>query len=216
MADGPYTCKRPATSSIAVRLPDGSNIHSSHTALLNIPLLPTAACRAHIFPSLSFGSLISIGLLCDHGCQAIFTATTVTIQKRDTTILTGTRSPSTGLWCLHLPPSSSNAEPTTESDSTPIYRANSAIANDTISKRVAFYHASMFSPTITTWCHAIDQGCMTTWPELTSAQVRKHLPTSSPLIKGHLDQQRANQRPTQPLNLPAPITPIATEEESPA
>ena len=66
--------------------------------------------------------------------------------------------------------------------------------------RIAFMHASMFSPSLSTWCKAIDSGRMTTWPDLTSAQVRRHPPHPAAMIQGHLDQQRANLRSTQPLD----------------
>ena len=55
----------------------------------------------------------------------------------------------------------------------------------------------MFSPALSTWCKAIDANLLSTWPDLTSAQVRKHPPISSALVKGHLDQSRANQRSTK-------------------
>ena len=71
-------------------LPDGSTITSSHTASLHIPFLPEEACTAHIFPTLTSGSLISIGQLCDSDCTAIFDATTVTIKRHGQTVLTST------------------------------------------------------------------------------------------------------------------------------
>ena len=56
--------------------------------------------------------------------------------------------------------------------------------------------ASMFSPAISTWCAAIDASHFTSWPELTSAQVRQYPPQSIAMVKGHLDQERANARST--------------------
>ena len=73
--------------------------------------------------------------------------------------------------------------------------ANYANPSATLTERIAFYHAAMFSPAIKTWCDAIDAGRMTTCPELTSTQVRRHPPNSSKLmIMGHLDQNRKNKR----------------------
>ena len=43
-----------------------------------------------------------------------------------------------------------------------------------VANRVAFYHAAMCLPPPSTWCAAIDAGFLTTWPDLTSAQVRRH------------------------------------------
>ena len=79
---------------------------------------------------------------------------------------------------------------------------------------VAFYHATMGSPPLSTWCAAIDDGFLITWPDLTSAQVRWHQPFSVAMVQGHLDQQRANLRSTQPdpvaLDTPAPLSPPTT------
>jgi hypothetical protein len=58
---------KPTTDGIAVSLPDGAHIKSTHTGTLPVPGLPVSACRAHIFPSLKSHSLLSIGQLCDHG-----------------------------------------------------------------------------------------------------------------------------------------------------
>jgi hypothetical protein len=48
-------------------------------------------------------------------------------------------------------------------------------------------------------CRVIDAGHLITWPEPTSKQVRAHLPTSITMLKGHLDQTRANAHSTKPL-----------------
>jgi hypothetical protein len=71
--------------------------------------------------------------------------------------------------------------------------ANHLMVYNTIAECIAFYHAALFSPVISTWCDAIDNGHFTTWPELTSSQVCKYLPHGSgPMIKGNLHQQHAN------------------------
>eukprot|EP00978_Attheya_sp_CCMP212_P042956 scaffold271738_cov67-Attheya_sp.AAC.1 len=64
---------------------------------------------------------------------------------------------------------------------------------------------------MSTWCKAIDAGGhFATWPELTSKQVRAHLPTTIATLKGHLDQTRANaqstrQAPKIPAHLLQPV-----------
>jgi hypothetical protein len=75
---------------------------------------------------------------------------------------------------------------------------HTTLAHDTISNRIAFYHASLFSPSLSTWCQAIDDGHFPTWPGLTSSDVRKYPPQSIPVHQGHLDQVRANIRSTRP------------------
>ena len=61
MVNGPCTNLQQANPPIHVRLPDGSSIASTHTGLVPLPYIPSSACRAHIFPSIKSGSLLSIG-----------------------------------------------------------------------------------------------------------------------------------------------------------
>ena len=216
----PHTNLTAATPGITVLLPDGSTITSTHTAELAIPGLPLSARQAHIFPTLASGSLISVGVLCDHGCTATFSDSTVSIHlPNGDTILTGTRSAITQLWCLNLPSTPApSAASTTHPPSPLLDVANSLLQSSaTIASRVAYYHATMFSPAQSTWCAAIDAGHFTSWPELTSAQVRRHPPRSAATIKGHLDQQRANLRSTSaPSTPPLPSPPPASTIADPA
>ena len=223
----PHLNRTLANPGISVLLPDGNTIHSTHTATLDLPHLPPAARIAHIFPTLSSGSLLSIGLLCDHGCTATFNPHTVDITLDGATILTGTRSPTTNLWTVDLSRLRPQESPIFLSHHQPPHRINALLASDaTIARRVAFYHAALFSPSISTWCAALDRGHLTTWPDLTAKQVRRHPPASIPMIKGHLDQQRANLQSTKTNNdkyannasattTPAPPTP-ATDTDNPA
>jgi hypothetical protein len=220
----PVTNKHPTSNGIDVTLPNGVNITSSHTALLQLPHeLPIGPCKADIFPGLKSGSLMSIGQLCDHGCTATFTATQVQIFHQGRLILTGHRSIDTNnLWMLQLDgmllanrdhvPSRQQESPKIMIEPT-IGTANSMVANNTIADRIAFYHAAAFSPIISTWCDAIDNGHFTTWPELTSAQIRKHLPNGSgPMIKGHLHQQRSNLCSTKSSHTGEVLNAVANHE----
>ena len=193
---------------IDVVLPDGSEIQSTHTALLNIPSLPTKAREAHLFPSLTSGSLISMGLFCDQGCKVTFTADEVVVKRGGQTIVTGPRCPTTRLWNLDIPtttPAANNAVKRTACEwyaqgrcmfgakcrhshdtanafgaTVFPHTANAANPSTTIADRIAFQHAAMGSPAISTWCDAIDAGWLTTFPEITAALVRKHPPPHQP------------------------------------
>jgi hypothetical protein len=252
--DGDTTLFQPIT----VYAPGGKAMHSTHTGYLPLPGLPPSACIYHVFDNFCSSSLLSLSLLCDHGCEAHFTATAVTITHSGSTVMTGTRSNTTGLWYLEPPGVSINqtdlsvpvllasavqqvpavlpittpmpVNPTPVFPRVPESASNNTIApvvipvatpvvpNDivqqaavqrvhpetpivaagaTIATRVAFYHAALFSPSISTWCDAIDAGHLTTWPELTSAQVCRYLQTPTATIKGHLDQTRSNQHSTK-------------------
>jgi hypothetical protein len=224
--DCPVTDMQPTTNGIDVTLPNGVNITSSHTALLQLPHeLPIGACKADIFPGLKSGSLVSIGQLCDHGCTATFTATQVQIFHQERLILTGHRSIETNnLWMLQLDGmlaqrdqqgSTRNQVPMiTKTIEPTIGTANSMVVNNTIADRIAFYHAAAFSPVISTWCEAIDNGHFTTWPELTSTHVCKYLPNGSgPMVKGHLHQQHSNLRSTKKFSSTKEVQNAAANQE---
>ena len=76
---------QPTKNPITVHLADNRTIQSTHEGHLQLPLptLPPAATKAHLFPALGKTSLISIGQLCDHGCEATFTKNTVTIKRSE-------------------------------------------------------------------------------------------------------------------------------------
>jgi hypothetical protein len=79
-------------------------MHSTHTATLPIPTLPTTAGQSHLFPDLKTGPLLSIGQLCDFGCFVMFTLTQMLVfNKKFEHIMTGERKKSTGLWYVPLP-----------------------------------------------------------------------------------------------------------------
>ena len=134
----PVLNKQVAQYPITIRNPNGSTMRSTHLAELPIPHLPMAARRAHIVPELRSHSLLSIGTLCDAGCEVKLTTTTVTVIHNDATIMTGTRIPP-GLWQFRIP-----SPPSTESE------ANSTIGYPNAAELVAYSHAALFSPALST------------------------------------------------------------------
>jgi hypothetical protein len=203
MMQGPYRNPVPANPAIHVTLPSGQSIQSTHTAELDIPHLPRDARTCHVFPDLTAGSLLSVGVLTDHGCQVLFDKEQVTIFRGPQVILKGRREANTCLWTINLTGPPTDAPTFAPTALTAAACADSLVhtalaTTATVANRVAFLHAAMFSPAISTWCAAIDAGRFITWPSLTSAQVRRHAPFSIPMLKGHMDQSRANQRSTKP------------------
>ena len=163
--------------------------------------MPTDATTAHILPGLANSSLLSIGQLCDHGCQATFTADAVSITRHNDEVLRGNRNLHTGLWDIDLPPTI----PPSHSPSA-VHAMHNVSEHSTQRDLVTFLHAACFSPVPSTWIDAIHAGHFTTWPGLTADLVRKHLPKSPATIKGHLNQQRKNIRSTKDTS-PIPTTP---------
>jgi len=190
-------------SPLSVRQPDGSYLHSNTSTTLPISNnLPLSATEARIIPSLTT-PLMSIGQLCDDSCTAIFLKNQAHILKgpqtdqwlctmpSDETIITGDRDSIDGLW--HAPLHLQQTNNSTLSN----HYCHALRPNSTIEQRVAYYHACLGSPTLSTWCTAIDSGHLTSFPSLTSSQVRKHFPHSVATYMGHLDQARQNQFSTK-------------------
>jgi hypothetical protein len=105
-------------------------------------------------------------------------------------VLNGQRNHTNGMWEVELPKTEE--------------RAN-AIGTQTASELVAFAHATLFSPALTTLENALNKGYLTNFPGLSAKLLRKHPPTSIAMVKGHLDQSRKNQRSTKKPPIPTPI-----------
>jgi hypothetical protein len=91
LANAKCSNKIPTATPLAVRLPNGDTIASTHTAMLNMPSLSHAARQAHILPGLAQHSLLSVGQMCDSGCSVTITAIEVTVTNGESTVLTGLR-----------------------------------------------------------------------------------------------------------------------------
>ena len=182
------------SNGIHVTMPNLQTIQATHTCQLDLPGLPPGARLAHKFPHLAY-PLISIGQLCDNGCNATFDAKMVHIYHDNLIILSGNRDPHTRLWTLPLTKAQPPAPDVLLSDA---HQAHSAYHNTSQIDHIAFLHAACGYPVPSTWIKAIDHGHFATWPGLTADLVRKHLPKSPITVLGHLHQQRQNIRSTQP------------------
>ena len=98
----PVVGKVQVNEGVRVLLPDGNTITSSHEAYLDMPTLPKAARKAHIFPGLAHDALISIAQLCDEDYIAIFDKENIHIIKDGTIAIQGTRHPRTKLYMINL------------------------------------------------------------------------------------------------------------------
>jgi hypothetical protein len=145
----------------------------------------------------------------------MFNANSVIVSKNGATVLTGTRH-NNGLWYMdHDDPPMTNIsqqpDPVTEQtrvlDHSGPPMANisqqmqvnyASSRNDSITaEQLNFLHAALFSPVPSTLLHAIQRGHLTTWPGLTSHNVKRFLHKSIATVKGHLDQTRKNKRSTK-------------------
>jgi hypothetical protein len=184
--------------------PDGSTIHSTTSTTLDImhTALPPAALQAHVVPTL-VTPLISIGQLCNYGCNAYFTNRRAYIIYNDNVIMTGYRSNIDGLWRINLPDRTTAILQGKSVLDNKLWRTRNSTCNAlvpqgyTTAQRVAYLHACMGSPALSTFLSALDAGFLDSVP-LKAWQVRKFPPNSEAMWKGHLDLSRANQRSTKP------------------
>jgi hypothetical protein len=167
---------------------------------------PDASNVAHIFPNPKSGSLFTVGQFCDYGCEATFKKHTMCITANGNTVLTCNISSDTGIiWIMDT-----MSSPQMLQANTIVGTVGSTLNHDTTTNHVAFYHVSLFSPSLSTRCETIDTDHFMTRPGLTTAQVWMHPPPSVAMHKGHLDHQCANQHSTQPS--PAVIPTDGTTE----
>ena len=166
----------PTHSSITVRLPNSTEISSMTTKFLILPHLPHKIL-AHIFPDKMLDtSLISISNLCNMGCEATFTQNTCQVTYRNNIVLSTAKLISDNLWHIPLPVSH------------PV--ANTTILLTSDKNFVAFAHAALGSPSISTFIRAVKLGYLIHWPRLTVDIINNHLPHTLSTAQGHLNQQR--------------------------
>ena len=177
---------------IKVVLPNNNTMQATHEALLDIPQLPEKARRTHLFPYLASGSLLSIGQLCDAGCTALFDKYKLYIFFNGKIILQGTRQKSK-LWTM---------------DQTTHHSVNAVIDAPTIAERIEFYSRSLFSPTLSTLAQAIKAGYLSSFPRITTKQLRRWPPNPTATVKGHMHAQRSNLRSTKQTSNNMTLTPL--------
>jgi hypothetical protein len=68
---------------------------STHEGIIPIPGLPISACKCHLFEELGKTSLLSMGILVDHGCKIHLEEDSAIVTLDDYVILEGTRSAQT-------------------------------------------------------------------------------------------------------------------------
>jgi hypothetical protein len=179
-ATAPCSNKQEAHVPLSVNMPNGTTIQSSHTCDLLLADLPPQARKAQILPGLVHNSLISVGQLCDNGCNGTFTQEQVTVSKNGKCVMYGSPDPISRLWRVDLK----------QRFETNQIQCNHAHDNSNQKDLINYLHAACFIPVKSTWITAIKNGHFTSWPGLTEHAVEKHLSKSTSTTKGHLNQQR--------------------------
>jgi hypothetical protein len=197
-------------TAIQLTLPNGAQLKSSATGILNTPPgIPTLT--AHLFNGLASAPLMGIGALCDHNLTATFRNDSVVISdQQGTPLWTGPRDNLTGMWKLPIEQytqANSAYTPSTSNDLSTLafafegalhypWIANNVIRNTTNAQRVAFFHACMCSPAVSSFLLALDIDS-DLFPGITAQMVRDNPPNPVATPMGHLDQSRQGMNSTK-------------------
>ena len=165
-----------------------------------------------IYPGLANESLLSIGQFFDDDCIAIFTKANIYIIKNNDIVVHGYRNKIDGLWDVSLPTPSTTI---TASAPPPKAKINYIIKKNKAKTELAqYFHASLFSPPLSTLSQAINRGNIVTWPGIDNINFKSILGTTAPLEKGHLDQERKHLQPTNKSSPPITNDNFPAKEES--
>eukprot|EP00804_Cyclotella_cryptica_P015695 CCRYP_018924-RA/>CCRYP_018924-RA protein AED:0.15 eAED:0.15 QI:0/-1/0/1/-1/1/1/0/1314 len=161
---------------------------------LAIPGLPKEAIKGHVVPGMRGHSLVSLVQLCNAGCSLRMNRDKLIISYLGKEVLQGTKCPHTGLWLLPLSQQHLQHQFSPPSPQSPMM----ANVHHTSSRAemIQYLHQACFSPTITSWCKAIDNDQFMSFPGLSSAAVKKYLPPSTATAKGHMARNQKNLRST--------------------
>ena len=147
---------------------------STHEGHLPLPSSDPAITHAHVLPDLATAPLVSVGQLCDAKCTVKFTSKKFVVRdEHGKFVMQGGRDLTNGLWTLPIQ-----------------QQINAAVGLPSTADRVAFSHAALFSPALSTLLEALNREFLVNFPALTAKNLRKHPPNSVAMHKGHMDQQR--------------------------
>jgi hypothetical protein len=171
-----------------VNMPNGKSIQSSHTSNLLLTALSLHARKAHIFPGLVHNSLLSVGKLCDSGCNITFTKEEVEVTKDGKYVMLGSLDPHSRQWRVDL-----------KEEAAQVRKSECKHAHYTSNQKelINYLHAACFSAVKSTWIAAIKNGKFTSWPGLTEQAVEKHVSKSMATVKCHMSQKRMHPRSTK-------------------
>jgi hypothetical protein len=177
----------------------------------------------HVVPKLSIASLIGIRVLCDAGCEVIFTKTNCDVWYKGTIILSGKKDPSTDLWTLPIGPNKEQsktikpvgqAQKKSRTVPADAHEGATQAASFTHSVKtranaVKFAHQSLCNPKISTLLKAVRRGFLDGCPNLSKKLINKYLNASPATAKGHMKRPRHGIRSTTPKQVsPTGILPI--------
>ena len=168
-----------------VHLPNNTVLRPSHSGILSLNDSPRI--HTYVLPEMTNESLLSVGQLCDQGCQAVFTKNNLYVLHNNKLVIKGTRNTKDGLWDV----------PFNQSEN---YSLNFIIKRNQPKYELAqFLHACAFSPALDTFQKAINNGNFISWPGIREINFKKILGNTPAIAKGHLDQERQGLQSTKQI-----------------
>ena len=183
---------RPTDAPLTVRLPKrGATATSTHRGCFRVGGEYGSDVEVHVFPSFR-GSLLSVAALADVGFEARFSRDEVVFWRNGRQVFRGYRAPGGYTWCYRLSPTTGASAPQPE----PAPQCALLAPISSMRDHIAFSHAAMGSPAISTLTEAVKRGFVVI-PGLTLEALKKWEPHSVATAKGHLDRVRQGQRSTR-------------------
>ena len=157
--DSPAVNKNYAAPTITVGTPNGATIVSSCSANLTDTTLPTKARQTHMFPGLTYRSLLAVGQFCDSGYVCRFDDKKVEMQHPTAPTITGLRDPSSGMYLANL----NQLTAPSPLPATPAHQAANHVYDMRTKVDLAKYlHLCAWSPVPDTWIKSIENNFFTT------------------------------------------------------
>jgi hypothetical protein len=141
-ATAPCMNKRGSYVPLHVNMPNGTYIQLSHTSELIISALSPQARWAHVLPGLVQNYLISVGQLCDIGCNVILMKDNVEVNKDGKFVISGIRDQQSRLWRV-------DSKEASKKKYNPA--CNHAHETRILKELINYLHATAFSPVKSTW-----------------------------------------------------------------
>ena len=169
----------------------------------NLDNVPQQMFQGHVLPSLARHTIVGLGVLCDHGCVVILTATKAYIILNNKLLLIGARKKGQ-LWYLN--PLDSGENPTAnqllidnneQSIPQPSYLdqpTTNSIASVYQSKRIKdamqFHHTAFSNCAKSTLLAAAAKSILPMWPLLIQTHISKYVTETKATHMGHMQQIR--------------------------
>ena len=168
--------------------------------MLNLDDIPvqfsTKAKSASVIPAIANKSILSLGHLCDNGCNFILLDEKYVSVIIDGVIsIIGAKYTENEFWSVNLTPNG-----TTLYTVHPYFFhiANCEYAEENKTKILDFMHQAAFVPNFCTWTKVVNNNIFVTLLGLTAYAIETSLPKSINMAKGHMKTPPKNLKSTKP------------------